>query len=91
VYCGESYLLLPLPVDSLISDTVNFKVDLPIPHVVPVLERSIQGEPIPATLSEEQPIRWEVVATGTLRGKPRLHNSLGYTYTVRSLTDAVTY
>ena len=33
----------------------------------------------------------QIVATGTTRGKPRLHNSDGYMYTVRSKTANATY
>jgi hypothetical protein len=68
-----------------------FNVDLPIEPVVLILERSIREDPIPAVLPEEVPVTWEVVPSGTTRGKPRLHSTDGYTYTAKRETARGTY
>ena len=59
--------------------------------VIPIHENSTEDEPIPENLPDNQPVTWEVVASGTIRGKPRLHSSDGYTYTVRKTTKSATY
>ena len=73
------------------DDDPSFTVDLPIDSVIPIHEKSIEDEPIPENLPDNQPVTWEVVASGTIRGKPRLHSSDGYTYTVRKTTKSATY
>ncbi|XP_069189921.1 uncharacterized protein [Procambarus clarkii] len=69
----------------------SFTVDLPIENAAVVQDTSIRDELIPSTLSQDVPLTWEIIPTGTRRGKPRLHNSHGYTYTIRKETDFATY
>lgn len=70
----------------------SFTVDLPIDQVIPVQEISLENEPlIEENLTDNQPVTFEIVPGGTKRGKPRLHGSDGYMYTIRKETESVTY
>ncbi|KAK7066092.1 hypothetical protein SK128_004694 [Halocaridina rubra] len=70
----------------------DFNVDTTIDDVQQLHENSIRVDTnIPEVLPEDSPITWTVVATGTKRMKPRLHDSRGYTYTVRGKTAMSTY
>ena len=63
----------------------SFTVDLPIDQVIPVQEISLENEPlIEENLTDNQPVTFEIVPGGTKRGKPRLHGSDGYMYTIRN-------
>ena len=89
--CSSPNLSTIGPTGENAAEDPSFNVDASIEAVQAIIERSIQSAPVADTTVELQPLQWEVVATGTKRGKPRLHNSDGYTYTVRKSTEKATY
>nr|XP_045609244.1 uncharacterized protein LOC123764981 [Procambarus clarkii] len=52
---------------------------------------SLSSDSILAKLHQEQTLRWEIDPSGSRRGRPKLFNSKGYTYTVRLVTECATY
>ena len=83
--------------DSFESTTIidinsSFTVDLPIDPVIPVQENSIENEPLlQENLTDDRPVTYEIIPGGTKRGKPQLHSSAGYMYTIRKASETVTY
>ena len=54
-------------------------------------DRSIDPAPLPTVLPTDMPVEYHIVETGTKRGKPRLHDTEGFVYTVKKNTTTGTY
>ena len=47
-----------------------------------VREEDLPDPPLPTEIPPNEDIlQWEIISSGSIRGKPLLGNSLGYTYT----------
>jgi len=69
---------------------MSFNVSLPIADPNPVLETSLQDEPLPQVISEDEPTRYTVIKGGSKRGADILIDNQGYIYTFKRKTSITT-
>ena len=71
---------------------MDFDVNRTIDDSVHPMEPSLQEEQITdADIPEDRPVQYTIVSTGTQRERSRLHDSLGYMYTVKRKTPRGAY